>query len=117
MDEAVVGGDLRSGSTVCLHRREEPARRGAGFRTEPRHDCQDVPPAGESTDPTSGSNLAQGGRRKSTIFEDDQTLVQSTSTSNFHLSPQNRFPVVSVQHVLSGTIPENPSFLRASAIT
>src|SRR3984893_4875690 len=27
----VRGGDLRSGSTVCLRRREEPARGGAGF--------------------------------------------------------------------------------------
>jgi len=39
----VRGGDLRSGSTVCLRRREEPARGGAGLRIEPRHDCQDVP--------------------------------------------------------------------------
>src|SRR5258707_386148 len=39
----VRGGDLRSGSTVCLRRREEPARGGAGFRTEPGYDCQDVP--------------------------------------------------------------------------
>jgi hypothetical protein len=39
----VRGGDLRSGSTVCPRRREEPARGGAGFRIEPRHDCQDVP--------------------------------------------------------------------------
>ena len=39
----VRGGDLRSGSTVCLHRREEPTRGGAGFRTEPGYDCQDVP--------------------------------------------------------------------------
>src|SRR3984893_14261276 len=39
----VRGGDLRSGSTVCLHRREEPARGGAGFRIEPGYDFQNVP--------------------------------------------------------------------------
>src|ERR1700730_1384417 len=39
----VRGGDLRSGSTVCLRRREEPARGGAGFRIEPGYDFQNVP--------------------------------------------------------------------------
>jgi hypothetical protein len=39
----VRGGDLRSGSTVCLRRREEPARGGAGFWIEPGYDFQDVP--------------------------------------------------------------------------
>src|SRR5450759_4384376 len=44
----VRGGDLRSGSTVCLRRREEPARGGAGFWIEPGYDFQEcrysVPP-------------------------------------------------------------------------
>jgi hypothetical protein len=39
----VRGGDLRSGSTVCLCRREEQARGGAGLWAEPGHDFQDVP--------------------------------------------------------------------------
>jgi hypothetical protein len=39
----VRGGDLRSGSTICLCRREEQARGGAGLWAEPGHDCQNVP--------------------------------------------------------------------------
>ncbi len=33
---------LRSGSTVCICRRKESARGGAGFRIEPGHDFQNV---------------------------------------------------------------------------
>ena len=39
----VCGGDVRSGSTVCIRRGEEQARGGAGLWAEPGHDFQDVP--------------------------------------------------------------------------
>jgi hypothetical protein len=39
----VCSGDVRSGSTVCIRRREEEARGGAGLWAEPGYDRQDVP--------------------------------------------------------------------------
>jgi hypothetical protein len=54
------------GSTVCLRRREEPARGGAGFGIESGYDFQDVPAFGAaskiaSMTGTSGPSFGRSG--------------------------------------------------------
>jgi hypothetical protein len=73
----VRGGDLRSGLTVCLRRREEPARGGAGFRIEPGYDCQDVPLFGaarlcaiQSSGAAEARTARTGHRRDSGVRQD-----------------------------------------------